>query len=398
MQESNPPHSFFFKINLQAQNKKEFVFKFFEEKTYLFKNKHLLMNIKGVIRYMNRITTTIVIVLFCTLYLSPFFIVKSNAIGGSWKILDSIPTARSGLGIAVVEGKIYAIGGQNYLTYFDTNEMYDPDINTWATKASMPTARSNFGIAVVDNKIYVIGGGSAINEVYDPETDIWETKASMNIARTGLSASVVAGKIYVIGGNRGKPSYGEVPATGVYDPATDTWSTAKQIPIAVTAHASAVVDNKIYIIGGSLELTRNQIFDPKTNTWRTGASLPVGVDCATAGVITDSSGKQKICVIGGKKDLDAVDFNQIYDPESDTWSTGASMPTGRLSLGSAVINNNLYAIGGVLGFIPEPVVATNESYSLSDSFLDAFPWIPIVVTIIVGTAITITGAIFYKKK
>ncbi|WGM90309.1 MAG: hypothetical protein NUK63_04100 [Candidatus Bathyarchaeum tardum] len=347
---------------------------------------------------MNRFKSIIVLFLVFPFLLSPFLVCIVCAAEDSWVTLEPMPTARSGFGVAVVDEKIYAIGGQNYLTYFGTNEMYDPDTNAWAIKASVPTARSNFGIAVVDNKIYVIGGGeTTINEVYDPETDTWETKASMNIGRSGLSASVVDGKIYVICGHRGNPSYG-VSAIEVYDPATDTWSVAKQIPIAVTAHASAVVDNKIYIIGGSLELTHNQIFDPKTNTWSTGASLPVGVDSAAAGVITDSSGKQKICVIGGKKDLDAVDFNQIYDPESDTWSIGASMPTARLSLGIAVINNNLYVIGGVLGFTPEPVIATNEMYSLSDNSLDALPWMPIAITIIVGTAITITGAIFYKKK
>jgi N-acetylneuraminic acid mutarotase len=348
---------------------------------------------------MNRFTPSLLVLLLVFAFLlSSFFVSVGYAAEGSWYVRQQMPTARSGLGVAVVDGKIYAIGGNNYLTYYDVNEMYDPDSNTWVTKASMPTARSNFGIAVVDNKIYVIGGGETkINEAYDPQTDTWETKTPMNIGRSGLSANVVDGKIYVIGGNRGNPSRG-VSATEVYDPETDTWSTAKQIPIAVTAHVSAVVDDKIYIIGGSLELTHNQIFDPKTNTWTTGASLPTGVDSAAAGVITDLSGKQNICVIGGKKNFDAVDFNQIYAPKSDTWSTGASMHVARLGLGAAVLDNSLHAVGGVLGFLPEPVVATNERYSISDSSLDALPWIPIAVTIIVGTAIIITGVIFYKKK
>ena len=44
-----------------------------------------------------------------------------------------MPTARSNLGVAVVDGKIYAIGGYNG-NNLGTNEMYDPENNTWTTK------------------------------------------------------------------------------------------------------------------------------------------------------------------------------------------------------------------------------------------------------------------------
>ncbi|MFZ7137264.1 MAG: Kelch repeat-containing protein [archaeon] len=334
--------------------------------------------------------------LLCPFLFSSFFVSVGYAAEGSWYVRQQMPTARSGLGVAVVDGKIYAIDGNNYLTYYNVTEMYDPDFNIWVTKASMPTARTNFGIAVVDNKIYVIGGGETkINEVYDPQMDTWETKTPMNIGRSGLSASVVDGKIYVIGGNRGNPSRG-VSATEVYDPTTDTWSIAKQIPIAVTAHASAVVDDKIYIIGGSLELTHNQIFDPKTNTWTTGASLPTGVDSAAAGAIPDSSGAQKIYVIGGKISLDAVNLNQIYDPQTDTWTTGNKMPTSRYALGVAVLNNTLYAIGGREGWFGSPVSAATEKYVIHTTNL--FPWTILGILILIIVAVTITKKLIYKKR
>ena len=48
---------------------------------------------------------------------------------------------------------------------------------SWATKSPMPTARSYVGAAVANNRIYVVGGtnklvGSALNrtEEYEPET------------------------------------------------------------------------------------------------------------------------------------------------------------------------------------------------------------------------------------
>jgi N-acetylneuraminic acid mutarotase len=60
-----------------------------------------------------------------------------------------MPTARGGLGAAVVDGKIYAIGGfDSILTIVSNNEMYDPTNNSWTTLMSMHTARAHFGIAV----------------------------------------------------------------------------------------------------------------------------------------------------------------------------------------------------------------------------------------------------------
>lgn len=325
--------------------------------------------IKREFHPMNRIIASLVVFIILIFSLSiwvPHTIANEN----SWTTMEPMPTARSGIGIAVVEGKIYAIGG-SYDSFGETEE-YNPSTNTWTAKTPMPTPRINFGLVVVENKIYTIGGDSGnwtsgqtptdIVEVYDPLTDTWKTKNAMNIKRIGLSASVVDGKIYVIGGGVGEPALGKVSATEVYDPLTDTWTTAKQIPTAVNYHASAVVDNKIYILGGAVGLSLNQIYDTETDTWSAGASLPVGVDGAAAGVIADDTGTQKIYVVGGKQNLDAVNLTQVYDPETDTWITGSPMPTARYGLGVAIINNTLYAIGGREGWFGSPVSAANERY------------------------------------
>lgn len=53
--------------------------------------------------------------------------------------------------------------------------MYDRTINTWVAKAPMPTARHGIGAAVVDGRIYVPGGAQEpgfaatdVNEVFTP--------------------------------------------------------------------------------------------------------------------------------------------------------------------------------------------------------------------------------------
>jgi len=326
--------------------------------------------------------TLILFLIFCSVLVSLTNIAAVRAAEDSWAIMEPMPTARAWLGVAVADGKIYAIGGG-----YESNgvEEYDPVTNTWSTKTPMPTPRIFFGIAVVDNKIYTIGGDGGnweagetltkVNEVYDPLTDTWETRTSMPTKRLGLSASVVDDKIYLIGGRMGEPTYAEVSATEVYDPSTDTWTTIEPIPTPVSYHTSAVVDNKIYIIGGAVGVTLNQIYDTETDTWSSGASLPTGLDQAAVGVTAGTTDTQRIFVIGGKQGLDAVSLNQVYDPETDTWVAGPAMPTARFGLGVAVVDDSLYAIGGREGWFGSPISAANERYTPAD-FIPEFPsWI-----------------------
>lgn len=205
----------------------------------------------------------------------------------SWVSKAPMQEARGGLGTAVVNGRIYAIGGSTEIGYQPnpiisggvvkgSNEEYNPASDSWTSKAPMPTPRASFAVAAYKNKIYCIGGitddgYSKVNEVYDPLTDSWETKASMPTARAALQANVVNGKIYLIGG------YPNANINEVYDPESDSWTTKAPMPYEASAYASAVVNDKVYVIGGfnaSRDLNLNQIYDTKADKWTYGAPPP----------------------------------------------------------------------------------------------------------------------------
>jgi hypothetical protein len=226
-------------------------------------------------------------------------------------------------------------------------------------------------LAVYQNKIYVIGEGNGTTQVYDPATDTWETKTPMPTPRTQLDANVVNGKIYLIGGRTGG-QYTTVGLNEVYNPETDSWNTKAPIPYPVVQYASAVVDNKIYIIGGQNEFTYPmnlalvQIYDPATNTWSFGAPMPTIVTRAAAGATTGVWAPKRIYVIGGMPDksLDGTNLNQVYNPENDSWTVGASMPTTRFQLHVAVVNDKLYAMGGAPYFNLQGIGSReNEQYT-----------------------------------
>lgn len=295
----------------------------------------------------------------------------SGASPNSWVSKAPMQQARSGLGVAVVNGKIYAIGGSTQSggggtkngplpvtgEVVGTNEEYNPAMDTWTFKAPMPTPRAGFAIASYQNKIYCISSGA--NEVYDPATDTWTKKIPMPTARTGLQANVANGKIYLIGGYvHDNSSLGFSPSVlnEVYDTYADSWTTKAPMPTAVSLYTSAVVDNKIYIIDGVSQnsgsnLSRcslTQIYDPETDTWHLGAPLPSDADIGVAGATSGVNAPKRIYyVLGQYFHLSEQPYiNRVYDPEHDSWTEGAAMPTNRRGFGVAVVNDILYAIGG----------------------------------------------------
>ena len=54
--------------------------------------------------------------------------------------------------------RIYVIGGHNSIGTVNLNQVYNIETDVWNTGALMPKARSSFGLAVVDDRLYAIGG------------------------------------------------------------------------------------------------------------------------------------------------------------------------------------------------------------------------------------------------
>jgi hypothetical protein len=124
---------------------------------------------------------------------------------------------------------------------------------------------------------------------------------------------------------------GRPPIALRWDLGSAEWRAVREVPgagrLAATAEA---VRGKIYLFGGytvaddgsERSLPNVDIYDPETDRWSSGAPIPVPVDDAISGVWRDSL----IYLVSGWHDRDNVADVQIYDPSEDRWMAATPIP------------------------------------------------------------------------
>jgi len=131
-------------------------------------------------------------------------------------------TLREHVPAIVVDGHIYVIGGRWNDVSTPAVEVYDPTSDTWERKADLPTPRSALSLALLDGRIHAVGGEDLAtgctygrHEAYDPQTDTWTTLADQPVPRHAMVSAVVDGRWYLIGGSTGAGAQTEPSLTGV---------------------------------------------------------------------------------------------------------------------------------------------------------------------------------------
>ena len=102
-------------------------------------------------------------------------------------------------------------GDDNGGEFVSSMERYDPSTNAWEEEAMapMPSARKYVSMAVLDGKLYAAGGESEADgatsnlvERYDlaTRTTSWEEVAPMVTPHEFHAVAVLDGKLYAVGG------------------------------------------------------------------------------------------------------------------------------------------------------------------------------------------------------
>ncbi|KAM4557097.1 actin-binding protein IPP isoform 1-T2 [Fundulus diaphanus] len=262
-----------------------------------------------------------------------------------WTTVSSLHQARSGLGVAVMEGMIYVVGGEKDSMIFDCTERYDPVTKQWAAVASLNFPRCGVGVCPCHGALYALGGwiGSEIGktmERYDPEENKWEVIGSMAVPRYYFGCSELQGLIYVIGGISDEGM--ELRSAEVYDPISRRWSALPVMSQRRAYVGVACLNNCVYAVGGWNEalgaLETVEKYCPEEEKWVEVA--PMSTPRAGLSV---SAVNGLLYAVGGRaasRDFSApvtMDSVEIYDPHLDTWTEVGNMITSRCDGGLAVL-------------------------------------------------------------
>ncbi|MFQ5483591.1 MAG: Kelch repeat-containing protein, partial [Nitrospinaceae bacterium] len=274
---------------------------------------------------------------------------------GRWEVGPPVPSARTEVAAAAVQGRIYVIGGFGEKGVSGRVDVYDTAASTWSQASPLPQPLHHAAAVALGGKVYVVGGFKSglwtpVNNLYryDPKTDAWTEKAAMPTARGALAAGVMDGKLHAVGGaEKSFFRLKNTPAHEVYDPKTDHWSTLPPLPTARDHFTVSVFQGRLYAIGGRVDvnynnnLDVNEAYDPETRQWVRLSPLPT----ARSGITSQVLGG-RIFVFGGESGAGTFPENEAYDPVTGTWTAQAPMPEACPGLGSAEVQGRLHLLAG----------------------------------------------------
>lgn len=168
------------------------------------------------------------------------------------------------------------------------------------------------------------------------------------VARHEAAFIEVGGKFYLVGGRR-------IQEISIFDPKTNSWTLGAKPPIEMHHFQGFSYKGKIYVVGAhtgkyphETPLPQAYIYDPATDSWEKGFSMPKNRLRAST---TTNIYNGKLYISGGIVDghWDGhVKWFDVYDFKSSKWEKLPDTPRARDHATSVVNNNKLYVLGGRL--------------------------------------------------
>ncbi len=227
----------------------------------------------------------------------------------------------------------------------------------------------------------LISCGTTVNEpiVKSPIPVSWTgiTTSGNPHARHEAAFIAVNDKCYLLGGRRIQP-------VDIYDPASKTWTVGSPPPMEIHHFQPVVWEGRIWLPGAMTggypkekALDHIPIYDPKSDTWSKGPTVPAERRRGGAGAVIHNNTLYTVCgIVNGHWDgnvawLDALDLR------TGTWSKLSDAPRVRDHFQAAVVGDNIYAVGG-----RKTSGATKEVFNLTIPEVDVY-------SIITGTWTTL---------
>lgn len=272
-----------------------------------------------------------------------------------------LPSAHYQTGAAAIGGRVVLIGGLDS-TKASTNVVWRFDPTTGATQdlGRTPRALHDAAVAAVGSSVFAFGGGEG-NTAFDSVLVLKPDAANaVNLAgaklpspRSGAVAVTVEGgaKAVIVGGSNGSTPTNEVLVTT--DGATFT-------PVAVLAEpvrypAVAAVGSTVWVFGGiwgNESSPSIQKIDLTTGQASVVGQLPAPLSRASAFVLDGS-----VFIAGGRNANGRTADILRFDPESLASTPVAKLPQPITDVPAAVVGSTAYLLGGATPTASSTVVA-----------------------------------------
>jgi len=298
---------------------------------------------------------------------------SADAGARAWLTLAPLPQPAADSTGAVVNGRLFVLGGRDGPRPSGAMFVFDAANGQWSPRKAMPVPVHHAAIVSYGDRIYVFGGfkrpesGIGWQPVdlaweYDPAADRWTALKSLPAPRGGAAVAVANGQFYVIGGAApapgrttidGKHRHDVLARVDAYDLKSGEWTSRAPLPTPRTGAAAAAMTGRIYVIGGRIgsafangsDVDVVEAYDPAADRWTAPlARLPAPRGDATAAVW-----RNLILLAGGTPMPDAGDNTRALiglDPSANRWAALAAPPLSRTGFAAGVIGDRFFAVGG----------------------------------------------------
>uniref|UniRef100_A0A3Q2Z7J4 Kelch like family member 4 n=1 Tax=Hippocampus comes TaxID=109280 RepID=A0A3Q2Z7J4_HIPCM len=249
-------------------------------------------------------------------------------------------------------GALYAVGGMDKRTHTvakqsthtgisaflgsTTIEKYDLRTNTWVPLKVMNGRRLQFGVAVIDNKLYVVGGRDGLKtsnmvECYNPVNQVWSTMPPMSTPRHGLGKAIRPLRIASVDS-----------VDGISDLSIVLWFPQNHSTLTTELEyrkllCIAVLEGPMYAVGGHdgwSYLNTVERWDPQARQWNYVASMstPRSTMGITATLFFEIP---RLFAVGGRDGSSCLRSMECFDPHTNKWSRCGRMAKRRGGVGVA---------------------------------------------------------------
>jgi N-acetylneuraminic acid mutarotase len=288
----------------------------------------------------------------------------------SWQELPDMPVEKWEAATFVLDDKLYILGG--YGTGVKSSKIchiFDPADGSWTRIQDLPSAISHVN-PVLDGRVVWFAGGfkdgykdHVIAEVWNFDLDLDRFTAAPLLPqkRGGGGLERIGRKLHYISGLKEDrdtdASEHWVLDLDEYEQGTAQWrEEGAPMPVPRTQFSSVVFDGKIYLIGGQfhhdscqLDQPRVDIYDPQTDSWSEGPSLPKGHSHSEGGTFVHDG---KIYMVGGHTTPEGgtkqIDPDILMLAPGCDWEVIGKLPVPLSSPSSRIIGDKFYVAGGSL--------------------------------------------------